>query len=38
MERPVAVELLKFHRQEQLERLKHLLTRVLRTGQLRLQS
>jgi hypothetical protein len=38
MERPVAPELLKFHRQEQLARLKDLLTRVLRTGQLRLQS
>jgi len=38
MERPVPPELLKFHRQEQLARLKDLLTRVLRTGQLRLQS
>jgi glycosyltransferase involved in cell wall biosynthesis len=38
MQRPVAAELLKFHRQEQLARLKDLLTRVLRTGQLRLQS
>ena len=38
MERPVGEELLKFHRQEQLERLKHLLTRFLRTGHLKLQS
>ena len=38
MERPVGEELLKFHRQEQLERLKHLLTRFLRTGHSKLQS
>ena len=37
MERPVAAELLKFHRQEQLERLKHLLLSFLRTGRFRLQ-
>ena len=30
MERPVAAELLRFHRQEQLERLKHLLARFLK--------
>ncbi len=38
MERPVAAELLKFHRQEQLERLKHLLMHFVKTGRLRLQS
>ncbi len=38
MERPVAVELLKFHRQEQLERLRHLLVHFVKTGRLRLQS
>ena len=30
MERPVAPELLRFHRQEQLERLKHLLCTFLK--------
>ena len=38
MERPVAAELLKFHRQEQLERLRHLLVHFAKTGRLRLQS
>ena len=38
MERPVAAELLRFHRQEQLERLKHLLVHFVKTGRLRLQS
>jgi glycosyltransferase involved in cell wall biosynthesis len=38
MERPVAAELLKFHRQEQLERLRHLLMHFIKTGRLRLQS
>jgi glycosyltransferase involved in cell wall biosynthesis len=38
IQRPVAAELLTFHRHEQLERLKHLLTRFLRTGHLKLQS
>jgi glycosyltransferase involved in cell wall biosynthesis len=38
MERPVAVELLRFHRHEQLERLKHLLVHFIKTGRLRLQS
>jgi len=38
MERPVAAELLKFHRQEQLKRLKHLFVHFLKTGRLRLQS
>ena len=38
MERPVAADLLRFHRQEQLQRLKHLLVHFLKTGRLRLQS
>jgi glycosyltransferase involved in cell wall biosynthesis len=38
MERPVAGELLKFHRQEQVERLKHLLGHFFKTGRLRLRS
>jgi glycosyltransferase involved in cell wall biosynthesis len=38
VERPVAAELLEFHRQEQLERLKHLLVHFVKTGRLRLQS
>jgi biofilm PGA synthesis N-glycosyltransferase PgaC len=38
MERPVAAELLKFHRQEQLERLKHLWVHFFKTGRLRLRS
>ena len=38
MERPVAAELLKFHRQEQLKRLKDLFVHFLKTGRLRLQS
>jgi glycosyltransferase involved in cell wall biosynthesis len=38
MKRPVAAELLKFHRQEQLERLRHLLVHFVKTGRLRLQS
>jgi glycosyltransferase involved in cell wall biosynthesis len=38
MQRPVAAELLTFNRHEQLERLKHLLTRFLRSGHLKLQS
>jgi glycosyltransferase involved in cell wall biosynthesis len=38
VERPVAAELLRFHRQEQLERLKHLLVHFVKTGRLRLQS
>ncbi len=38
MERPVAAELLKFHRQEQLERLRHLLVHFVKTGRLRVQS
>ena len=37
MERSVAVELVRFHRHEQLERLKHLLLGFLRTGRFRLQ-
>jgi hypothetical protein len=38
MERPVAAELLKFHRQEQVERLKQLLLHFFKTGRLRLRS
>jgi glycosyltransferase involved in cell wall biosynthesis len=38
MQRPVAPELLRFHRREQLERLKHLLVHFVKTGRLRLQS
>ena len=38
IERPVASELLKFHRREQLGRLKHLLLQFVKTGRLRLQS
>jgi glycosyltransferase involved in cell wall biosynthesis len=38
MQRPVAPELLKFHRREQLERLKQLLLHFLKTGRLRLRS
>ena len=38
VERPVAAELLKFHRQEQLERLKHLLLQFIKTGRLRLRN
>jgi poly-beta-1,6-N-acetyl-D-glucosamine synthase len=38
MERPVAAELLKFHRQEQLERLKGLFAHFFKTGRLRLRS
>jgi glycosyltransferase involved in cell wall biosynthesis len=38
MERPVAAELRKFHRQEQLERLKGLLGHFFKTGRLRLRS
>ena len=38
MERPVAAELLRLHRHEQLERLKHLLVHFIKTGRLRLQS
>ena len=38
MERPVGAELLKFHRREQLERLRHLLVHFAKTGRLRLQS
>jgi hypothetical protein len=38
MERPVAAELLKFHRREQLERLKQLLLHFFKTGRLRLRS
>jgi biofilm PGA synthesis N-glycosyltransferase PgaC len=38
MERPVATELLKFHRQEQLERLKGLFAHFFKTGRLRLRS
>jgi glycosyltransferase involved in cell wall biosynthesis len=38
MQRPVAPELLRFHRREQLERLKHLLVHFVKTGRLRLRS
>ena len=38
IERPVAPELLRFHRREQLERLKQLLLHFLRTGRVRLRS
>jgi len=38
MQRPVAPELLRFHRREQLERLKHLLLHFFKTGRLRLRS
>jgi glycosyltransferase involved in cell wall biosynthesis len=38
MQRPVAPELLRFHRREQLERLKHLLLHFLKTGRLRLRN
>jgi glycosyltransferase involved in cell wall biosynthesis len=38
MERPVAEELRKFHRQEQLERLKDLLVHFFKAGRLRLRS
>jgi glycosyltransferase involved in cell wall biosynthesis len=38
MRRPVAPELLRFHRREQLERLKQLLLHVFKTGRLRLRS
>jgi biofilm PGA synthesis N-glycosyltransferase PgaC len=38
MERPVAAELRKFHRQEQLERLKGLFAHFVKTGRLRLRS
>ena len=38
MERPVTAELLRFHRQEQLERLSHLLIQFVKTGRLRLRS
>jgi glycosyltransferase involved in cell wall biosynthesis len=38
MQRPVAAELLKFHRREQLERLKQLLVHFFKTGRLRLRS
>jgi glycosyltransferase involved in cell wall biosynthesis len=38
MRRPVAPELLRFHRREQLERLKQLLRNVFKTGRLRLRS
>ena len=38
MERPVATELLRFHRHEQLQRLKHLLLQLMKTGRLRLRS
>ena len=38
MERPVTAELLRFHRQEQLERLRQLLMQFVKTGRLRLQG
>jgi glycosyltransferase involved in cell wall biosynthesis len=38
MQRPVAPELLRFHRREQLERLKQLLLHFFKTGRLRLRS
>ena len=38
MERPVPADLLKFHRQEQLKRLKDLLMHFLNTGRFRLQN
>jgi biofilm PGA synthesis N-glycosyltransferase PgaC len=38
IQRPVAPELLRFHRREQLERLKHLLLHFVKTGRLRLKS
>jgi biofilm PGA synthesis N-glycosyltransferase PgaC len=38
IERPVTPELLKFHRREQLERLKGLLARFAKTGHLKVQS
>jgi glycosyltransferase involved in cell wall biosynthesis len=38
MERPVAAELLRFHREEQLERLKQLMVHFFKTGRLRLRS
>jgi glycosyltransferase involved in cell wall biosynthesis len=38
MQRPVAPELLRFHRREQLERLKQLLLQFFKTGRLRLRS
>jgi len=38
IQRPVAPELLRFHRREQLERLKQLMLHFLKTGRLRLRS
>lgn len=38
MDRPVTPELVRFHRQEQLLRLRQLLTRFLRTGRLKLRG
>jgi glycosyltransferase involved in cell wall biosynthesis len=38
MERPVTPELVRFHREEQLRRLRHLLVHFLRTGRLRLRG
>jgi biofilm PGA synthesis N-glycosyltransferase PgaC len=38
MQRPVAPELLRFHRREQVERLKQLLLHFFKTGRLRLRS
>jgi hypothetical protein len=38
MKRPVDAELLKFHRKEQLNRLKYLFGRFLKTGRLELHS
>jgi biofilm PGA synthesis N-glycosyltransferase PgaC len=38
IQRPVAPELLRFHRREQLERLKHLWLHFVKTGRLRLKS
>jgi glycosyltransferase involved in cell wall biosynthesis len=38
MQRPVAPELLRFHRREQLDRLKQLLLHFFKTGRLRLRS
>ena len=38
IERPVAPELLRLHRREQLERLKELFLHFLKTGRLRLRS